>query len=81
MTLARRLDTLTKRYPHRSAPPPAFDFSALTMEECFELDAILAKLEGVPPHPNGRPDLSPLSDANLERLEALAAHVTLQDAT
>jgi hypothetical protein len=81
MTLSHRLDALTKRYPSRPGPPPAFDFSALTSEECFELDAILATLDGVPPLPNGRPDLSPLSDANLERLDALAAHVTLKDAT
>jgi hypothetical protein len=79
MSLSRRLDALTKRYPSRPAPPPAFDFSALTSEECFELDTILAKLEGVPPLPNGRPDLSPLSDTDLERLDALAAHVTLKD--
>jgi hypothetical protein len=80
MSLSRRLDVLTKCYPGRPAPPPAFDFSGLTMEERFELDAILAKLEGVPTLPTGRPDLSPLSDTELERLDALAAHVTLKDA-
>ena len=79
MTRSRRLAALTKRYPRRPAPPPAFDFSGLTLEEQFELDAILAKLEGVPPLPDGRRDLSPLSDTDLERLDALAAHVTLKD--
>ena len=79
MTLTRRLDTLSKRFPRRPAVGPAFDFSALTMEECFELDAILATLEGVPPRSNGRPDLSPLSDAELERLNALADRITKQE--
>jgi hypothetical protein len=34
----------------------------------------------VPPLPDGRRDLSPLSDTDLERLNALAAHITLKDA-
>ena len=79
MTLARRLDVLAKRYPRRPARTPALDFSALTMEECFELDAILSKLEGTPKRPNGRPDLSPLSDAELKRLDELAERITVME--
>ncbi len=79
MTLARRLDTLTKRYPYRPAPTPALDVSALTLEEQFELDTILAKLEGAPEIANGRPDLSPLSDAELERLDDLAQRIRVKE--
>jgi hypothetical protein len=77
MTLAHRLDRLHRHYTQRPQRPPALDFSALTSDECFELDAILAKLEGAPRRPNGRPDLSPLSDAELERLHELADRVTV----
>jgi hypothetical protein len=77
MTLTRRLDALTKCYSRRPAQTPALDLAALTMEERFELDAILAKLEGVPTRPNGRPDLSPLSDAELERLHELSERITV----
>lgn len=79
MTLARRLDALTKRCSRRPARTPALDFSALTMEERFELDAILATLDGVPNRPNGRPDLSPLSDAQLERLDELAEQIKVKE--
>jgi hypothetical protein len=79
LSRTHRLDALTKHYSRRPASTPALDLSALTMEECFELDAILATLEGVPALPTVRPDLSPLSDPDLERLEALAAHLTMKD--
>jgi hypothetical protein len=79
MTLSRRLVALTKRYPSWPAWTPALDFAAWTMEERFELDAILAKLEGMPRLPNGRPDLSPLSDADLERLNELAERITVME--
>jgi hypothetical protein len=79
MTLARRLDRLSRRYPWRRLPMPALDVSALTIEERHELDAILAVLEGAPLRPDGRPDLSALSDAELERLDALAAKVMLTE--
>jgi hypothetical protein len=79
MTLSRRLVALTKRYPSRPAWTPALDLAALTMEERFELDAILAKLEGTPTLSNGRPDLSPLSDAELERRHALAERITVME--
>ena len=72
MSRTPRLDALTKRYPRQPERTPTFDFSGLTMEERFELDAILTKLEGMPTLPTGRPDLSPLSDAELERLDELA---------
>jgi hypothetical protein len=79
MTLSRRLDVLTKHYPNRPARPPALDFSGLTMEECFELDAILSKLQDTPKLPNGRPDLSPRSDAELERLNELSERITVME--
>jgi hypothetical protein len=79
MTLARRLAVLTKRYPSQPERPPALDFSGLTMEECFALDAILSKLEGTPKLPNGRPDLSPLSDAELERLDELSEQIAVKE--
>jgi hypothetical protein len=79
MTLSRRLVALTKRYPSWPAWTPALDFAALTMEERFELDAILAKLEGIPTRANGRPDLSPLSEAELERVHQLAERVTVTE--
>jgi hypothetical protein len=72
MTLAHRLDRLHRHYPPRPARTPALDVSALTSEECFALDAILAKLEGGPTHPNGRTDLSPLLDAERERAYELS---------
>jgi hypothetical protein len=72
MTLTHRLDRLHRHYPPRPARTPALDVSALTSEECFALDAILAKLEGGPTHPNGRTDLSPLLDAELERAYELS---------
>jgi hypothetical protein len=80
MTLTHRLDRLHRHYPPRPARTPALDVSALTSEECFELDTILAKLEGAPKRPNGRPDLSPLSDAELERLNELAERITVMEA-
>ena len=79
MTLAHRLDRLHRHYPQRLKRTPALDFSALTSEECFELDAILAKLEGAPKRSNGRPDLSPLSDVELERLNELADRITVTE--
>jgi hypothetical protein len=79
MTLAHRLDRLHRHYPQRRERTPALDVSALTSEECFELDAILAKLEGAPTRSNGRPDLSPLSDAELEWLDDLAARITVME--
>jgi hypothetical protein len=79
MTFTHRLDRLHRHYPQRREPTPALDVSALTSEECFELDAILAKLEGAPQRPSGRPDLSPLSDAELERLNALAEPITVSE--
>jgi hypothetical protein len=79
MTLSRRLVALTKRYPSRPVWTPALDFAALTMEERFELDAILAELEGAPRRSNGRPDLSPLSEAELERVHQLAERITVME--
>jgi hypothetical protein len=79
VTLAHRLDRLHRHYPQRPERTSALDFSSLTPEERFELDTILAKLEGVPPLPNGRPDLSPLSDAELERLHDLADRITVAE--
>jgi len=76
MALSRRIAVLAKRYPHRPPLTPALDVSALTPEEQDELDTILATLEGTPPLPNGRADLSSLSDAELERLAALAERIT-----
>ena len=72
MSRSPRLDALTKRYPRQPEPTSTFDFLGLTMEERSELDAILTKLEGMPTLPTGRQDCSPLSDAELERLDALA---------
>jgi hypothetical protein len=79
MTLAQRLDRLHRRYPRGPEQPPALDLAELTMEERFELDAILAKLEGVPLRCYGRPDLSPLSDAELERLDELSERITVME--
>lgn len=79
MTLARRLDALTKRYLIRPACLPAPDVSALTFDERYELDAILATLDGVPTRLNGRPDLSPLTDAELERLNAITERITCKE--
>jgi hypothetical protein len=79
MSLARRLDALTARYPRRPEQAPALDLSALTLEERFELDAILVKLEGMPPLLNGRADLSPPSDAELERLHELSDRITVTE--
>ena len=79
MTLARRLDALTKCYPSRPACRPPLDFSALTFDERYELDAILATLDGVPKRPNGRPNLSPLTDAELERLNEITERITFKE--
>jgi hypothetical protein len=79
MSLVHRFDALTQRYPRQPAQTPTFDVSGLTMEERFELDAILAKLDGMPTLPIGRPDLSPLSDAQLERLHDLADRITVAE--
>ncbi len=51
---------------------PVYDFDRLTQDERLELDDLLAKVEGLPRRPNGRPDLSPLSDAELERAYELS---------
>jgi len=79
MTLAHRLNRLHRRFPQPPERTPELDFSALTSEECFELDAILAKLEGAPRRSNGRPDLSPLSEAELERVHQLAERITVME--
>ena len=79
MTLSHRLDRLHRRYPPRPARPQEYDLSMMTFDDRIELDAILAKLDGVPTLPNGRPDLSPLSDAELERLHELADRVTVRE--
>ena len=72
MSRTPRLDALTKRYPRQPEPTSTFDFLGLTMVGCFELDAILTKLEGMPTLPTGRQDCLPLSDAEFERLDELA---------
>ena len=80
MSRTPRLDALTKRYPRQPERTPTFDFSGLTMEERFELDAILTKLEGPPKRPTGRPDLSPLSDRELECLDELVKGISVPEA-
>jgi hypothetical protein len=80
LSRTHRLDALTQRYPSQPERTPAFDVSGLTMEERFELDAILTKLEGMSTLPTGRLDLSPLSDAELERLDELAKGVRVPEA-
>ncbi len=68
--MERRLDRLDVVYRRRE-PQPArrtYDVSALDMYEKYELDQLLARLEGLAPRPNGRADLSPLSDDELDRL-------------
>ncbi len=67
-----RLDTLARR----RAPQPAHqtrDLDRLDMAEIDELTQITAKLQGLPPLPNGEQDLGPLSDGELDRLAQLAA--------
>jgi hypothetical protein len=77
MTLRTRLDRLHKVYQRNPTQvAPMFNFSQLTPEEMFELDQILAKLQGVTPRANGPPDCSSLSDVELERLIALEARIT-----
>jgi hypothetical protein len=73
--MERRLARLDLIYRRRSAPRFAaqtFDLSRLTQDERLDLDDVLAKLDGLPPRPNGRPDLSPLSDEELERVAELS---------
>ncbi len=79
MSRTHRLDALTKRYPRWPERTPALDISALTFDERYELDAILAKLEGMPTLPTGRPDLSPLSDTELERLHEIAKGIRVPE--
>ncbi len=67
-----RLDTLARRRAPQSAPQPR-DLNALSAAERDELIAITAKLQGLPPLPNGEQDLSVFSDAELDRLATLAA--------
>ncbi len=67
-----RLDTLSRR----RAPQPARqtrDLERLDVSETDGLIAITAKLQGLPPLPNGWADLSPLSDDELDRLAELTA--------
>lgn len=65
-----RLEVLWQRRvpPEGTAP---YDLSRLTLAERHELDALLARVARLPPRANGRPDFSPLSDAELERVMAL----------
>ena len=66
-----RLDILSRR----REPPPVCqtcDLDRLDMSEKVELDQLLAKLEGLAPRPNGRADLTPLADDELNRLTELA---------
>jgi hypothetical protein len=62
-----RLEILYQRQAAALPAAPVYDFDQLTLDERHELDDLLAKVEGLPPRPNGRPELSPLSDAELER--------------
>ena len=67
-----RLDTLARR----RAPQPVrqtYDMSALDTREQYELDQLLAKLQGLAPLPNGEQDLGVFSDDELDRLAELAA--------
>ncbi len=79
MTLSRRLDVLTKRYPSRPERTPMLDVSALTPEEQVALLELVAKLEPAPTLPDSNPDLSPLSDAELEWLDGLAERITVKE--
>jgi hypothetical protein len=66
----RKLDVLYRRI-ELARPQPVFDGDRLTMDERHELDALLARVEARPLRPNGRPDFGDLSDAELERANAL----------
>jgi hypothetical protein len=73
--MEKRLRTLEIVYQRQAAARPAvpvYDFDRLTQVERLELDDLLAKVEGLPRRPNGRPALSPLLDAELERAYELS---------
>jgi hypothetical protein len=76
--MERRLRRLDVIYQRRASTVPALnvlDLSRLTIDERLDLDDLLARVEGLPSRPDGRPDLSPLSEVELERIEALAEKV------
>ena len=73
----RRLDVRWGHVPDR--PGSRYDVTTLAADEQAELDAILATVEALPPRSNGRPDLSPLSDAELERLDELAQRIRVKE--
>ncbi len=62
-----RLDILYRRREPQPARQP-YDVSVLSTHEKHELGQLLVKLEGLAPRPNGRADLSPLTDDELDRL-------------
>jgi len=73
--MEKRIDRLNAAY-RRRAPQPAHqprDLERLGASERDELFAITAKLQGLPPLPNGEQDLSVFSDDELDRLAELAA--------
>jgi hypothetical protein len=67
-----RLEIVYQRQEAARPMVPTYDFGQLTQDERLEFDDLLAKVEGLPPRPNGRPELSPLSDAELERAYELS---------
>ena len=77
--MQRRIDRLHVLYQRQGRPhvAPTYDVSRLSPREQFELDTILAKVERLPPRANGRPDLRPLSDAELERVTELGERITV----
>ena len=70
-----RLDRLRRIYGgRRAAPERAVDFSALTLEEQFELDGLYAALAPLPGEPTGRR----LTARERRRLEELERRVVLR---
>ena len=69
--LPGRLERLERRRPVAS-PAPRGDPSRLTAEERAELDAISAKYGPLPRLPTGKPDLSGVTDDDLDALIRLA---------
>lgn len=75
MSMNQRVDKLEAVW-RRTDPTDGAGFDLnrlhrLTLREQFELSELLKPLEGLPLHPNGRPDYGPLSDDQLERFYEL----------
>ena len=76
MSLSRRIDQVEQRYPRRHEPTPEEDefrlgLSRLSLEEQFELDQLLGKMEDAPQLANGQGDPSTLTDTDQVRLNEL----------